>query len=82
MPLLVRLLERGLQEQWRGFELTQRRPVPVLTSGPVRRALFVVGGLTRTELACLRTLEPAFDAVFTTHIIHSASLMDACKATD
>ncbi|CAD5221484.1 unnamed protein product [Bursaphelenchus xylophilus] len=50
---------------------------PIYNGLSIRRALFVVGGLTRSELGCLRSL--GFTAIFTTNILQSDDLIQLCK---
>lgn len=86
MPLLARLLDRGIKETWRGFELEEvervrKSSVGYVQTSSVRRALFVVGGLTRAEIACLRAIEPGFTDILTTNYIKQNEFVDFGNVT-
>ncbi|KAI6183231.1 L51-S25-CI-B8 domain-containing protein [Aphelenchoides bicaudatus] len=63
VPLMVRVLEQKLRENWKGFEMQINERLKGQSMAPSqipKRALFVVGGLTRSEIACIRALKPGF----------------------
>ena len=77
----MRLLDRGIKEAWRGFETEEvervrKSSVGYVQTSSVRRALFVIGGLTHAEIACLRAMQPSFSAILTTNIIKSGAFVD------
>ncbi|KAI6181395.1 hypothetical protein M3Y98_00824800 [Aphelenchoides besseyi] len=93
VSLLVRILERGQREVWKGFETyanSQLKNLPAInvdvptttadarvrTGASKRTALFVIGGLTRAEIACLRAQPNPFAAIFTTQILKPQDMID------
>jgi hypothetical protein len=76
---MVRILDLKIRENWRGFETCSNERLKeqfVASSQTPKRALFVIGGLTRSEIGCIRALKPGFQCVFTTGILKTGELVD------
>lgn len=79
---MVRQIEQKMRENWKDFKSARNEKLKeqfVASSQTPKRALFVVGGLTRSEIACLRALKPAFQCIFTTSILKQGDLVDFTK---
>lgn len=71
-----------MRENWKSFESWRNEKLKdnfVSSSRVPKRALFVVGGLTRSEISCIRALKPAFQCIFTTSILKQGDLVDFTK---
>ncbi|CAD5215540.1 unnamed protein product [Bursaphelenchus okinawaensis] len=77
VPLLVRVLEKGIRDNWKSFDCIDPDEFSSVSTLSRRTALFVIGGLTRAELACLKSLD--FRAVYITNILQSNDLIQLCK---
>lgn len=76
---MVRHLEQKIRENWKGFEVRSNDRLKeqfVASSQSPKRALFVIGGLTRSEIGCIRALKPGFQCIFTTGILKTGDLVD------
>jgi len=79
VPLIVRQLEQKIRENWKGWESYKNEKLKenfVATSKGPKRALFVIGGLTRSEIACLRAIKSGFQSIFTTIILKPGDLVN------
>jgi hypothetical protein len=79
VPLIVRFLDQKIHENWKGFETRTNERLKeqfVASSRAPKRALFVIGGLTRSEISCIRALKPGFQSIFTTGILKTGDLVD------
>lgn len=76
----MRLVDQKLRDNWKGFEtrVNERfkdQQHPASSKSP-KRALFVFGGLTRSEIACLRALKHGIQCIFTTGILKDGDMLD------
>ncbi|KAK6025696.1 Sec1 family protein [Ostertagia ostertagi] len=70
-PLIVRILEEGDRVRWAGWNKTSESTI----GGDDRTAVFIVGGVTRAELAGIR-LMPNVCLILTSSIITGNRLID------
>lgn len=81
VPLMTRQLEAKIQDNWKGFENWHNNRLDTASSNRLpKRALFVVGGLTRSEIACIRAIRNGFECVFTTSILKQGDLVNFTNA--
>lgn len=75
---LVRYIEEGLANGWQDYT-TIRGTIPTPEKREPRRLVFVIGGLTRSEVAALQLLSKRIDVCTSTAIINGNSFIEAFK---
>uniref|UniRef100_A0A914DCU4 Uncharacterized protein n=1 Tax=Acrobeloides nanus TaxID=290746 RepID=A0A914DCU4_9BILA len=76
--LLIRYIEAGFHNGWRDWT-TINGSIPVARSS-MNRLLFVVGGITRAEMSCVRTFLPMIQFCSTTNVLSGDKLIQAFQS--
>lgn len=76
---LVRHIEVGLANNWQDYT-TIGGTIPVAANREPRRLVFVIGGLTRSEIAALQVHSKRITVCASTAVINGNSFVEAFKS--